>query len=228
MCLWSVTKNGEVAAREAPSSLCVERSTARHVPFDRILRLNRESSERLGRFLRCSCARYSHHALLYASIISLVLIWYQKAAGCTQRASLRPATAAVDPVSRHVFPNGSMSGSPSSWSNTVVSTVDTGGTSKSTLTRDTILPVAPTQIAMGFFSIDDHQAQTVLRIQLLLGEMRKTNSLIGLFTSRTSNGVDEFIFSSVDTIFRNLGLWLKLEHSRIADIIKSRLKEFSA
>ena len=214
--------------RSAPDSTSTTTSTAHHVSFDRILRLNRESSERLRRLLKCSCARCPHHALLYASIISLVLIWYQEAAGCTQRASLRPAPAVMDPVTRHVPPYGSTSGSPPSWSNATVSTVNAGGTSKPTLTRATVLTVAPTQIEMGSFSIDDQQAQTVLRIQLLLGEIRKTDSLISLFTSRSSNGVNEFIFSSVDTMYRSLALWLRREHSRIVDIVRSRLKEISA
>lgn len=43
-------------ARLAPGSASTTASTIRHVPLDHILRLNRESIERLSRLLTCSCA----------------------------------------------------------------------------------------------------------------------------------------------------------------------------
>ena len=71
-------------------------SITNHVPFDHILRLNRESSERLGRLLACRCARWPYQALLYASIISLVLSWYEEAAGYTHKVSYTPVDTAAD------------------------------------------------------------------------------------------------------------------------------------
>ena len=74
-----------------PGSASTTASTANLVPLDHVLRLNRETSERLGRLLTCSCAGFPQLTMLYASIISQVLIWYQQAAGCTQSASWSPA-----------------------------------------------------------------------------------------------------------------------------------------
>lgn len=208
-------------AHSVPGSVSTA-STTNSVPFDRILHLNRESSERLGRLLTCSCARCPHHALLYASIISLILTWYQEAAGCTQTVSWSPAAVAADTIS-----SGSISGFPSPWSSTSVSTVNTGGASTPTLINATAPTVAPTQMAIGSFNIDDQQVQTALRIQLLLGESRGIGSLIDRFTSLSSSSVDDFAFSSVDSLYKSLSSWLRREHSRMADIMRSQLKEVS-
>lgn len=213
--------------QSALGSASTTASTAHRVPFDHILSLNRESSERLGRLLTCSCASCPHLALLYASIISLVLTWYQQAASCTQKVSWSPAAVAADTAFRHVSPSGSTSGSQSPWSSTTVSTVNTGGASTPTVTGASVLAVAPTQMAVGSFNIDDQQVQTALAIQLLLSEIRRTGCLIDLFTSRSSSGADEFTFNSVDNLYKSLSSWLRREHSRIADIMKSRLNEVS-
>lgn len=205
----------------ASGSASTTASTTHRVPFDQILRLNRECIERLGRLLPCYCARRPHQALLYASIISLILTWYEEASGCTQQVSWSPVATATDTVSRNEFPAGSQS----PWSTTALSTVNTGGPSTPTYTGATALAVAPMHMAMGSFNIDDQQVQAALRIQLLLGESRRTSSLIDLY--RSSSGVDEFTFGSVDSLYKNLSSWLKNEHSRIADVMRSRLKEVS-
>lgn len=205
----------------ASSSASTAASTTHRVPFDHILRLNRASIERLGPLLTCYCARWPHQALLHASIISLVLTWYQEAAGCTQKASWSPVATASDAVSSHESPSGSQS----PWSTTAVGTVNTGGPSTPTYTGATALAVAPTHMAIGSFNIDDQQVQAALRIQLLLGESRRTGSLIDLY--RSSSGVDEFTFNSVDSLYKSLSSWLKKEHSRITDVMRSRLKEAS-
>ena len=211
--------------RPAQSSTTTTTSIAHGVPFDHILSLNRESTQRLGRLLACSCCQCPHLALLYASIISLVLIWYQQAAGCcTQIDSWSPA----DTMSCHVsLPGSTLSRPPSPWSSTVASMVNTGRANTPTMTGATVLAVAPTQMAMGSFHIDDQQVQTALRIQLLLGEIRRMGGLIDLFASRSSSGVDEFTFSSVDGLYKSVSSWLRREHSRLADSMRSQLKEFS-
>ncbi len=205
----------------ASSSASTTASTTHRVPFDQILRLNRESRERLGRLLTCYCARWPHQALLYASIISLILTWYEEAAGCTQKVSWSPGATAADIVSR----NKSPSGSQSPWSTTALCTVNTGSPSTPPHTGATALAVAPTHMAMGSFNIDDQQVQAALRIQLLLGESRRTGSLIDLYGS--SSEIDEFTLSGVDSLYKNLSSWLKKENSRIAEVMRSRLKEAS-
>ena len=207
--------------RSATGSASPTASITHRVPFDHILRLNRESSERLGRLLTCHCARRPHQAFLYASIISLILSWYEEAAGCTQEVSWNLIATAADPVSSHQSPSGSQT----SWSTTASERVITGGHSTLTYTGATALAVAPTHMAMGSFNIDDQQMQATLRMQLLLGEFRRTGSLIDLY--RSSTGVDEATFSGVDSLFKNLISWLGMENSRIANVMRSRLKEVS-
>ena len=195
------------------------------VPLDHILHLNRESSEQLGYLLACSCARYPHLALLYASIISRIMIWYEQAASCSQRASWRPEVAVADTVLCHLSPSGYMTGSLSSWS---CSTVNTGSAGTPTLTGATAIAVIPTHMTMGSFEIDDKQVQTALRTQLLLGEIRRTSNLIQLFASQSSSDIDEFTFSGVDSLYKSLSSWLRIEHLRVTDIIQSKLKEINS
>ena len=196
-------------------------SITNRVPFDHILRLNRESSERLGRLLACHCARWPHQALLYASIISLVLSWYEEAADYTHKASYTPVDTAADIASSRE----SQSGCQSPWSTTVVDTLNLEGLRIPTETQAMALAVAPTHMALGSFKIDDEQVQCALRIQVLLGEVKRTGSLIDLY--RSSSGVNESTFGSVDGLYTSLSSWLRKEHSRIADDMRSRLMEAS-
>lgn len=66
--------NAHSMSQLSPGSASTTASTANQVSLDYVLRLNREASERLGRLLTYSCARSPHLVLLYASIISQVLI----------------------------------------------------------------------------------------------------------------------------------------------------------
>ena len=205
----------------ASSSASATASTPHREPFDHILRLNRESGERLGRLFTCDCARWPHQALLYASIISLVLTWYEKAAGCTQKSSWSPVTTAADAGSSHESPSGSQS----PWSTTTVGLLNVDGLRIPTYSGASTPAVAPTHMAIGSFNIDDEQVQAALRIQVLLGEVKRTGALIDLY--RSSSGIDEFTFSSVDGLYKSLSSWLGKEHSRISDIMRSTLMEAS-
>ncbi|KIN06883.1 hypothetical protein OIDMADRAFT_46807 [Oidiodendron maius Zn] len=204
------------------------------VPLDHVLRLNRIASERLCCLLTCSCAKAPHLALLYASIISRVLIWYERAACCTQSAS----ESAVDIAWHHVYPAGSTpsvdsgpgSGSPA-WSTTATSTFNTDGTSSTTMLRQYTGPaIIPTKMTVGTFNVDDLSVQTALKIQLVSGEMRRAGNLINQFALRTSSRQcldNESASSGTDSLHKNLDTWLVGEHLRIANMMRSRLKELN-
>ncbi|KAF2266556.1 hypothetical protein CC78DRAFT_531528 [Lojkania enalia] len=198
------------------------------VPLDHALRVNREAGERLGRLLTCSCARSPHLALLYASIFSRIMIWYQQAVGCNQSASWSPATAVLETALRSASTSTSTSGSGSPWLSVAVSS---GSTGTPTLTQATGLAVAaPTQMAIGSFNIDDPRMQTVLRKQLVLSEMKRASYLIDLFASQSADSkacADENALIGVDALYRSLTSWLRDEHSRIVGIMRSKLREFS-
>ncbi|KAH8672378.1 hypothetical protein BGZ61DRAFT_459215 [Ilyonectria robusta] len=175
------------------------------VPLDQVLRLNSEASERLGPLLACSCARSPHLAFVYAAIISRVLLWYQQAAGSTQSAS---------------------------WSQTRPDcSLGMGGTKETaTAAYTTGLAVAPSKMAIGTFNVDDLRIQTALKIQLLSGEMGRAGRLIDQFTSLTSSGqcqTDESNFGSIDRLYQSLHSWLRGEHSRIANMMRLKLRELN-
>ena len=211
-------------ASTPPSATDSTSSTVNSLPLDHILRLNRESSEQLGCLLACPCARYPHLALLYASIISRIMIWYEQAAGGFQRDSWSPKTAVAEPPgSCHLSPSGYVSGL-SSWSG---SAVNTGGVS-TPLTEDTAIAVTSARMSMGSFDIDDKQVQSAMRIQLLIGEIRRTSHLIQLFASRGASDLDEHGFDGVEGLYQSLSSWLRMEHARITDLIQSQLKKVNS
>lgn len=217
-------------------------SDANQVPLDHVLCLNREASERLGRLLNCSCARSPHLALLYASIISRVLIWYQQAAGYAHKVSCNSTAMTVDTAPHYVSLNGSSTvssprsrsesgGGSSTWSSTTASTFSTGGsTSTPTSTRSTELAVTPATMAIGTFNVDDLRVQTALKIQVLSSEMARAGRLIDQFTAHISSGqylTDEYSFGGADNLYQGLDSWLRSENSRIANMMKSKLRELN-
>ncbi|KAG6995598.1 hypothetical protein G7Y79_00044g080690 [Physcia stellaris] len=213
-------------------------SHANQVPLDHILRYNRDASERLGRVLTCSCGGSSRLALLCASIISHILIWYQHSAGCTQIDSWGPGTTELPAVSHPAYRTGSLSGSGSSseggsstWSSTLASGFSADGSaSTSALTQSTRLAVTPAKMAIGNFDVDDLRVQTALKIQLLSGEMRRAGRLIDQFASRNTGSqcsADDHTFGAVNNLCQSLESWLRGEHSRIANMMRSKLRELN-
>ncbi|KAI0601611.1 hypothetical protein F4775DRAFT_405652 [Biscogniauxia sp. FL1348] len=205
--------------------------SANSVPLDFILHLNREASERLGRLLNCPCAAQPHLAFLYATILSRILHWYHQEASSSKSSARSPPSeasirAGMSPPSS-VF--GSVCRSPSSWLSAATSTTNTTASGSSTPSGAVarVPDMAPTQMSMGCFSIDDQQVQTALRIQLLLGEMKRISCLIDAFTSRGSSGMDGPTRGSVDALYKSLGSLLGGEHSSIVEMMRTRLKEVS-
>ena len=225
-------------SQPSPGSASTTASTADRVPLDHILCLNREASERLGPLLTCACAESPYLALLYASIISRILIWYQQAAGCTPSASWNPTAMIRDTGSQHVsltesLPNSSSSSGvgSSAWSSTAASRFGSGGAiSTPTLTQSTIVGVTPTKMALGTFSVDDLRVQTALKIQLVSGELRRAGHLIDQFASHNSGGrnlADEYSYSGVNSLYESLKSWFRREHLRITNLIKSNLRDLN-
>ena len=215
----SRSKSAPGASLPAPAQLASKSGDKHKIPVDQILRLNREAGERLGSLLTCSCSRTPHLALLYASIISLILALYQQAAGYSQMDS------AADRVSCSVSSLGSLSGSQSPWSSTITSSADERGFGNPTISGAVGLALEPAQMTMGSFRVDDQEVRAALTIQLLLGEIKRAGHLIDLLSSRSSSGIDEMPVDGVDSLYRNLTTWLRREHARILESLKSRLEE---
>ncbi|KAJ5698621.1 hypothetical protein N7462_000626 [Penicillium macrosclerotiorum] len=211
--------------------------TAASVPLDHMLRLNREASEQLRRLLTCPCAKSANLVLLYASNISRVMLWYQQAAACTSSPSWRQASLTPDATSQNTSPaasspdysSGSGTGSTNWSSMGTHSTFHTGATTGGTHSE---MSVTTAKMAIGTFDVDDLRVQTALKIQLLLGEMRRASQLIDQFV--TSHGAghqcrdDEPNFGGLDTLYQSLDSWLRDEHSRITNWMKARLRELNS
>ncbi|RDW58257.1 hypothetical protein BP6252_13668 [Coleophoma cylindrospora] len=213
---------------------------ANRVPFDHVLHLNREAIERFRLLANCSCAKSPQLTLLHASIISRILGWYRQAAGCTQGGSWSTPGASPDTASHYMSstettPSSSSrsGGGSSTWSSTTTGSgafETNSANSKSSIAQSSGLRVAPTNVAIGTFNVDDPRVQTALKIQLLSGEMKRVGSLIDVFTAHTAGSqflADQSPSGSVDSLYQSLNSWLRGEHSRIANMMKSRLAELN-
>ena len=231
--------NNALFSDELPSDLAwTAQSHANQVPLDQVLRRNRDAGERLGRILTCSCGGSSRLALLCASIISQILVWYQHSASCTQTDSTRSRVTELPAVSHRGYQTGSFSGSgarseggSSTWSSTPASGLSAEGvTTPSPLTQSTGFAVMPAKMAIGTFDVDDLRVQTALRIQLLSGEIRRAGQLIDQFVLHHSGSqclADDHTFGGVNNLYQSLESWLRGEHSRIANMMRSKLRELN-
>ena len=197
------------------------------VPLDHLLRINREALERLDSLLTCSCARSPQLTMLCASIISQVLTWYQQAAGCMENASWIPADMSLDLSPAAVPHRMSLSASasgvvPSTWSSSTTSALKAGGGKSTSTLMHLSGSITPTKMAIGSFDIDDLRVQTALKVQLLIGEMRRVARLIDQFTLHNFDGrCDEY------SLYQSLDAWLRNEHSRIGNMMKEKLREIN-
>ncbi|KAL9028147.1 MAG: hypothetical protein Q9196_003440 [Gyalolechia fulgens] len=225
-----------------PSSAATTANTAHQVPLDHVLRLNREASERLGHLFTCSCAGSPQLTMLYASAIFQILTWYQQTAGCTQTtACTKPASWNATDTRSDGVPMSMTDSTPSSatesgagpspWSSTAASTLSAGGGRNTPALSHFPGPVAPAKMAIGTFDIDDTRVQTALKIQLLSGEMRRAGCLIEQFALRNVDGQcmtgEHARLSGVHGLYRSVDAWLRGEHTRIAGMMKAKLKELN-
>lgn len=218
-----------------PGSAQTTISTNNQVPLDHVLQLNREASEQLGRLLSCSCAKCPQLTMVLASIISQVLLWYQQAATCTESPH---AHIDIDksPVSHGMSLSGPSPdsdpgnvGGSSLWLNTAAGTSNMGGANGYTSTHSTG-SVAPAKITVGNFNIDDLRIQAALKIQLLLGEMRRAGNLIDQLALHKFDGQgmnDEYVSGGVNSLYPSIEAWLRSEHSRIANMMKAKLRDLN-
>jgi hypothetical protein len=94
------------------------------------------------------------------------------------------------------------------------------------------IAVAPTNLAIGTFNVDDLRVQSALKIQLLFGEMRIAARLVDQFVASHNLGSprlgDKSSFGGLESLYQSLDSWLRVEHSRIADMMRSKLRELNA
>ncbi|KAK9481520.1 hypothetical protein V1527DRAFT_486527 [Lipomyces starkeyi] len=100
-----------------------------------------------------------------------------------------------------------------------------GGNSTMSSTR-LEMPVMPAKTVIGSFNVDDQSVQTALNIQLLLGETRRAAGLIDQFVASHGSS-DQRLGDGVDGLYRGLDLWLRKEHSRMVEMMKSKLQRLN-
>ncbi|KAI0017594.1 hypothetical protein F4780DRAFT_587554 [Xylariomycetidae sp. FL0641] len=223
--------------------------------LDFILHLNREASERLGRLLSCPCANNPNLAFLYASIISRVLVWYCREAGCAKPDSLGgggspdsalalgggmssspPSTNAGfggSPGSSWPSPSAASSSSSGSSANTTTTTCMTSTTTTGSPPTTNSGPadhLAPLPMSMGCFSIDDQRVQAAMRLQLLLGETKRVGGLLDLFGGARCSGSGSGSGADdpkIESLYKSLGAWLAGEHASILEMMRAKLKDLT-
>lgn len=186
--------------------------------LDQVLQFNRNAINRLSQVLRCPCAKSGHRAMVHASIVSRMLIWYQQAAGWTGSSSwgCRPSALANSSTSCRV-PSTSSPRSPSR----IVAGTST--TSSPSLVQATGFAVEHVPVSIGAFNIEDQNVQAAFRNQLVLSELKKAADLIEIFKN-ISQDSDESSPSGSTGLYSHLGAWLQSEHSRTVKILRSKLR----
>lgn len=173
--------------------------------MDKVLNRNKQAVNNMHQLLKCPCSKSPHLAMLYASIVSKILMWYQLAAGCTKPTTSWDYLAALG---SQPTPPLSASSSPS------MAFVQPG----SPVVQSNQFVVTPMQFSVGAFSVDDESAQDALRKQLLLSELKKAGNLIDLLSI---HGRDELATGEVNDVYSALGTWLRCELNRTISSLKS-------
>ncbi|KAL1852094.1 hypothetical protein Daus18300_012306 [Diaporthe australafricana] len=212
--------------------------------MDKVLNRNKLAVDNTRQLLACPCSRSPHLAMLYASIMSKVLMWYQLAAGCSSSSSTNANTTATwdsfSPLgdscssagmSNQPTPPLSASSSPSATTTFMTPAspaTSTASTAAAAAAQKGGFVVTPMQFSAGAFSVDDEAAQEALRRQLLLSELRKAGNLIDLLCVQGKRGGGDASAAAaaagpgeVNDIYSALGTWLKCELNRTVASLQS-------
>jgi hypothetical protein len=160
--------------------------------FDSVLSITGLAAESILRLLECPCSSDPHLAMLYSSITSKILAWYQIAADVSVTASTNTSVSSL--------PRGT---SP------YTSSLSTAGFSSPSTTSgiedDTIL-----QMQLLHFGTCDFNkpAQQRRRRQVVLGERGKCGQLVEALASWTGEGL---ACEQAEFLYDILGAWLKSE-----------------
>ncbi|KAJ0110258.1 hypothetical protein J7T55_000691 [Diaporthe amygdali] len=183
--------------------------------MDKVLNRNKNAVDNMRQLLGCPCSKSPHLAMLYASITSKILMWYQLAAGCARPNTATTATwDSLPPLGSQTTPPLSASSSPSA---TCVSPASPVAAAAAAAQKGFV--VTPMQFSAGAFSVDDEAAQEALRRQLLLSELKKAGNLIDLLCLQGRG--ETAAPGEVNDIYSALGTWLKCELNRTVGSLQS-------
>lgn len=168
--------------------------------LDSVLAACKSAVRNVMQLLSCRCANNPHLAMLYASITSKILSWYQVAAGIQKNSKL-PELFPTSNGGLPPTPALSAASSPSFSSSGV-------STPRSTSSGAGTFPIKLQPLRIGLFEFDEED-QDALRRQVVLRELRKCSGLVeALANWRATHASDG---ESAEYLFDVLGAWLKSE-----------------
>lgn len=155
--------------------------------LDSVLSTTKLAVQSVLQLLSCPCSSDPHLSMLYSSITSKILNWYQIAAGVTLAAA--PLTGAP-----------SLSGSSPTSSSVYSSPLSTPGSEQSSFN----VQVQP--LKFGLYQFDEAD-QERLRRQVVLKELKKCGQLVDALANWSGHGQSE----QAEFLYDVLGAWLKSE-----------------
>ncbi|GAW18497.1 hypothetical protein ANO14919_079730 [Xylariales sp. No.14919] len=205
-----------------PSTPIPDGVLARTLDLGSVLTRNRDVVGRLELLLKCPCARSPHMALLYASIVSRMLLWYRQATwsaaavGASSLSSVPPVLAVQEPTSVSSD-----------------SIVPKAGVAETADDKRSGVSVLAMPVTVGNFQTDDRNLQTALTNCLLLNELGKVGGLIERFISiakselRVSDScpMGEGLGACLGdaALIASLGAWLRTEYEDVFKMARSGL-----
>ncbi|PSN67183.1 hypothetical protein BS50DRAFT_573924 [Corynespora cassiicola Philippines] len=156
--------------------------------LDSVLSITKTAVQNVLKLLSCPCSSDPHLAMLYSSIASKVLTWYQIAAGVNPASPPTPTTAALS------------TGVPSPSSSAYSSPLSTPSSTTSTFN----IQIQPLKIGLFEFDAADQEA---LRRQVVLRELKKCSTLVEALANWKSDSTAE----QAEFLYDVLGAWLKSE-----------------
>lgn len=166
--------------------------------LDSVLCITKTAVQSVTKLLACPCAADPHLAMLYSSITSKIITWYQIAAGMKPSSFSPPMTPALSTKS-----------TPSSAASSAFSSPLTTPSSTSGAFNIKIQP-----LKIGEFEFDEAD-QEALRRQVVLRELKKCGSLVEAIANWRSGASAE----QAEFLYDILGAWLKSElYKTVRDI----------
>jgi hypothetical protein len=156
--------------------------------LDNVLSITRLAVQSVLQLLSCPCSSDPHLAMLYSSITSKLLTWYQIAAGVNVSASRAPpslSSGSVSPASSAGFSSPLSMPSPK---------------------IDVAFNIALQPLQFGVYQFDEEQQQ-MLRRQVVLRELKNCGKLVEALAGWRGDGVSE----QGEFLYDVLGAWLKSE-----------------
>ncbi|KAJ4338494.1 hypothetical protein N0V95_008031 [Ascochyta clinopodiicola] len=155
--------------------------------LDSVLSTTKLAVQSVLQLLNCPCSSDPHMSMLYSSITSKILNWYQIAAG-------------VNPAAAPLATAPSLSSGSSPTSSVFSSPLSTPGSEQSTFN----IQVQP--LKFGLYQFDEAD-QERLRRQVVLKELKKCGQLVDALANWRGNGQSE----QAEFLYDVLGAWLKSE-----------------